>query len=388
LLTAHQFVFSQEVRLATRDPQAALTWVTGVFYAHSRADFTHNTYAVIAPRDPGVYNVDYKIDTDTAVFGDAALRVAPHWRIGIGTRFGATKTDFVDYAAGFANVGALPYFRAVAAARPELTPKVSVSYDPNEANLVYASVARGYRAGGPNNPYCGVPPSYRSDSDVNFEAGTKSSLLEARLRLTTSAFVVRWTDIQQRLSTTGTCFTDYTVNSGTAVSRGFDITMDALLGGRTYAMIAGEFLDAHYLRTVRAGSDVLVQQGTAVGALPSVSPRWSWFAALEYQFPLGLSTKAFVRAEDVLRSRNPGPFLEQNPASSRFDVTEYPDPTTNLVNMHLGVTGQGWDVKLSILNVTNAQPLLQHDSDASGSTLQYAYTFRPRTVALSATKKF
>jgi hypothetical protein len=43
---------------------------------------------------------------------------------------------------------------------------------------------------------------------------------------------------------------------------------------------------------------------------------------------------------------------------------------------------------VSVLNVLNSQPLLQHDSDASGSTLQYAYTFRPRTVALTGTERF
>ena len=63
-------------------------------------------------------------------------------------------------------------------------------------------------------------------------------------------------------------------------------------------------------------------------------------------------------------------------------------PAYDLLNLRVGVKRDALDLKLSIDNVFDAHPLLQHDSDAAGSTLQYASTFRPRTVALSGTWEF
>jgi outer membrane receptor protein involved in Fe transport len=388
LLYSHQFLFSQELRLATQDSAARLTWVVGVFYAHARADVTHDSYQVITPQVPGLYNVDYKVDTDLAAFGDATLRVARRWRLSLGARLGGTRTDFTDYAAGFANAGALPYFRNVADARPSLTPRFAVSYEPDAADLLYATAAQGFRAGGPNNPYCGVPATYAPDSVWSYELGAKDSLFGNRLRLATSVFYARWTSIQQRITTTNGCFVDYTINSGAAVSSGFDFSADALLGDRTYLSIAAGFLDVHYTRTIKAGGDVIVEQGTAVGALPAVPAPWSLAAAAEYRIPVHSGAVAYARAEEIVHSHNPGPFLERDPASSSFDPTQYSDPVTKLLNLHFGVMMRGLDLKVSVINVLNSQPVLQHDSDAPGATLQYAYTFRPRTVALSGTQRF
>jgi hypothetical protein len=145
----------------------------------------------------------------------------------------------------------------------------------------------------------------------------------------------------------------------------------------------------HYTRTIKAAGDISVEQGTAVGALPAVPAPWSLTAAAEYHVPVRSGAIAYARAEEIVHSHNPGPFLERDPASSSFDPTEFPDPATKLLNLHFGVImRQGLDLKLSVMNVLNAQPLLQHDSDAPGATLQYAYTFQPRTVALSGTQRF
>jgi hypothetical protein len=48
----------------------------------------------------------------------------------------------------------------------------------------------------------------------------------------------------------------------------------------------------------------------------------------------------------------------------------------------------GVNVRIFVNNATNAQPLLQRYSDAPGSALVYAYTFRPRTLGLMGNWSF
>jgi outer membrane receptor protein involved in Fe transport len=254
--------------------------------------------------------------------------------------------------------------------------------------LLYTSVSKGFRAGGLNVPQCGAPPKYRPDSVWSYEAGLKESFFNQRLRLASSIFFARWSDIQQRTSTTTSCFVDYTSNLGTAVSRGFDLTAEGLPTEHTYLAINLGYLDAHYTKTITAGGNVIVEEGTVVGGLPSVPAPWSLVVRAEYRHPIGSGATAYVGAEEIVHSHNPGPFLEANPESPSFNTTQFPDPATKLLNLHLGVTHGGLDLKVSLLNALNSQPLLQRDSDAPGSTLQYAYTFRPRTLGLTGTWRY
>jgi outer membrane receptor protein involved in Fe transport len=388
VLGAHQFLFSQEVRLATRDTLAPLAWVAGVFYGRSRLNTSNDTYLVTSPEPPGLYGLGSTVDTDVAAFGDATLGLSRRWRVNLGARLDRTRTDFTTEQTGFANPVTVPFYQHAADTGTSFAPRLAVSYVPDDEGLLYASASKGFRAGGLNIPQCGAPLSYAPDSVWSYEVGAKESLFSRRLRLAGSIFYAQWTDIQQRTSTTVSCFVDYTSNLGSAVSRGFDVTAEGLLGEHTHVAIDVGFLDAHYTRTIKAGGNVIVEDGTVVGALPAVPSPWSLVMRAEYHLPIAPGATAYARAEWIVHSHNSGPFLEANHESPSFNTTEFPDPATKLLNLHWGVTRGGLALKVSVLNALNSQPLLQRDSDVSGSTLQYAYTFRPRTVGLTVTQRF
>src|SRR5262249_28992592 len=145
---------------------------------------------------------------------------------------------------GFANIGALPHFRNVIPVRAILTPRFALSYQPDEDHFWYAAATQGVRAGGLNNPQCGAPLTYSPDFVWNYELGAKDSLFNHRLRLATSFFHSRWMRIQQRL--TNSCSNDYTTNSGSAESTGFDLSADVLLGDHAYLGVALGYDDVHY----------------------------------------------------------------------------------------------------------------------------------------------
>jgi outer membrane receptor protein involved in Fe transport len=387
-LGAQQSQFSQEIRLATRDSHAPSTWVAGIYYGRSHLNSTGDTYLVTAPQPPGLYSLESTVDTELAVFGDTTLSVSRRWRVTLGARLEQTRTDSSGSETGYANPVSVPFYRHAADTGASLAPRLAVSYEPDDGGLLFASASRGFRAGGLNIPKCGAPPRYAPDSVWSYEAGAKKSLFSGHLRLATSIFYAQWTDIQQRTSTTTSCFVDYTSNLGAAVSRGFDLTAEGLLGEHTYIAIDAGFLDAHYTTTINADGKTLVQQGTVVGALPAVPSPWSLVMRAEYRLPIRQATTIYAGAEEIVHSHNAGPFLESNPESPDFNTAVFSDPATSALHLHFGVTRGGLDVKVSVFNVLNSQPLLQHDSDGPGSTLQYAYTFRPRTLALTGTQRF
>jgi len=146
------------------------------------------------------------------------------------------------------------------------------------------------------------------------------------------------------------------------------------------------YTDARYTRTITHDGIVIVRQGQAVNPgfdFVSVSP-WNLTASVDYLVELGHDATANFRAEDAFRSRNPGPFVQQDPQSPYYAPGYTPDPATNLLNLRASVHWQRYDAALFVNNALNALPTIQRLAPA-GPT---AATFRPRTVGLAVSSRF
>ena len=178
-------------------------------------------------------------------------------------------------------------------------------------------------------------------------------------------------------------------NAGTVRSTGFDLAANAQPTDQIQLAAAVGYLDVRYTRTLRtADGKVIVDRGTVVGGVPSVPAPWSGTLSARYEWPLAGSTTAYLRAEEIVHSHNPGPFSELETKSLSYDPRLSADPATYLLNLQLGLTWPGVNVRIFVNNATNAQPLLQRYSDAPGSALVYAYTLRPRTIGLMGNWSF
>ena len=71
---------------------------------------------------------------------------------GAGMRVGWLQSQSSSHTAGFANTGSAPF--AAISGRETLppTPRFDLSYQPDNRNLFYAAIAKGFRAGGPGTP--------------------------------------------------------------------------------------------------------------------------------------------------------------------------------------------------------------------------------------------
>jgi iron complex outermembrane receptor protein len=390
LMSLHQIVLSQEVRLMTSDRYAPVRWAAGLFYSRAHQDERQYTYVIAAPMNPAVYSNEDHTDTLTSGFGNLEVLVAPSWRMRLGVRLDDARSEYTQYAGGFADVGAPPFSRSVTDEKP-VTPQFNVEYEAADHGLVYATIAKGFRVGGINTALpiqCGekVPSSYASDSVWSYEIGMKRRSFDDRLQLAASAFYLRWNNIQEH-EVPG-CGFGYVANAGDATGKGIDLTLDAALTDRMTVGLAAESVDVRYDKTVIIEGKVIVDRGAVVGGVPHVPAPWNGTAYLRYQQPITAGALAYARAESLVHSHNPGPFSELDPKSISFSPRYTADPATDQLNLQLGVTWTHCNMRMFVNNALSSHPVLQRNADSGSSSLIYAYTFRPRTIGITSTWNF
>jgi len=383
-----QMTFMQELRLASADPSASLTWDAGVFYSteHFR-DAEHLTAAHglpdFLPGPVDLQNAAMSDQTRLSAFGEISLRVTKRLTVNAALHSEHTQYD---------GVTEMPPILPSAGADSVLMPRFGLSYQANESNLLYLTAAKGYGIGGLYWLFAECMQAQvvvPMDTLWSYEAGTKTRLLDGHVQLDTGVFHITWNNGSGYPVFPGSpCNTLYLSTPGAAASNGFDITSQALLGERLKASLALAYADARYTRTLTEGGSLTVGEGDAVGNLPHVVSPWNIAAALVYTVPLTNGTIAELTAQDIFRSRNPGPFPYDNPASAYSAPGNVPDPSTNLVNLRAGLRWAHCDVALFVNNALDAQPTIQRTSGISGSPVFFATTLRPRTVGLSATLRF
>ena len=97
--------------------------------------------------------------------------------------------------------------------------RLNATWKPNDDSLFYATWSRGFRPGGINRR--GTLPPYQPDFISNYEAGTKLTFLDGRMRLNAAVYQLDWKDIQ--LSFLGANGLTEIRNAGNARIRGAEV---------------------------------------------------------------------------------------------------------------------------------------------------------------------
>lgn len=411
-ITNTQHDVTQEVRMQSTDPDARLTWVVGVFYAGNEQESKEEINDPMLPQitrylwDETVLDAwgenllpngdDYINDTrahdsQVAGFADATWKFTEQWKLEAGLRVAHTHFDFTNFADGPQNFG--PSGGTGAQDETPVTPKVSVDFQATPDDLLYATVAEGYRIGGANPPFplmaCGVPSvpsSYSSDSVWSYEVGAKDKWFGGRVHTDASAYYINWSGIQQDVYLP-LCGLQYTANLGSAVSKGFDLQAEFQVTDSFHLEATLGYTDARYTtNSYSADGSLLVAPGEAIGTQPYISP-WTFTLGAEYDFT-AFGTDSYVRADDEFASQNPGPLTTQNPLSESFDPRLVADPATNQLSARAGSTFGNWDVAVFMNNMLDAHPQLDLNHQDANTLLFEASTFRPRTTGLEVNYRF
>lgn len=405
-----QQVFTQEVRLQSSSTEGRFNWIVGAFYSNAKQKDVEDLEAgdleelLLAfygltiqqfygePLRNGVYvfvQDSLSRDKQLAAFGQIDYRVTDRLKVTLGARLARSEFEFSTFSGG-------PYNypdHIVSGSQKEtpFTPKLGVSFQADPNNLFYATIAKGYRAGGaqPQVPTstCRTdlaalglsqsPASYDSDRVWSYEAGAKNRLAGGRLQLDANAYYIEWSDIQQTVGLPN-CHLNFVANLGSATSKGVDFSAQVELGDHFTLTAAVGYVDAQYEQTFRSGSSTIVAKGDRIGGSP-------WTVALSgtYRRKVLGDHDGYVRLDYDFKGRGP----RANPVVSSFDPAIPPHPITKLLNLRAGVKVEAVDVSVFANNLLNSHPQdLTHD--ALGSPLFYASTLRPRTIGITATYRY
>ncbi len=109
----------------------------------------------------------------------------------------------------------------------DVSPQFTVSYHVKPDNTVYATAARGFKAGGFNAASPPGSESYGQEHSWNYEGGVKTSWLGQRLSVNAAVFYIDWTDLQVNVPNPLVPAQFYVANAGTATSKGFEVELNA-----------------------------------------------------------------------------------------------------------------------------------------------------------------
>ena len=389
VLGVHQRLLVEELRLASPESVGRLSWLAGLYCSRLRQNFTENDYLTATLNEPATIGDSDLTQTELAAFGQADLALGARWKLGAGLRLGAARGEGDFRSGGYATAASYSRPGGTGWKSAPVLPRYSLSYQADSGDFYYLSAARGFRGGGNNGTPpvpCGnavLPAAYGPDEVWSYEAGARVGFLDQWLQLNASVYDVHWNDVQLHLY--DPCGDGYTTNQGAAVSRGFDLEARARLTARVRLSLVLGYDELYFTRTQSlATGQVIAVRGTS-GGVPDVPPPWSGTLTAEYRWPIRADVSAYLRAENIVDSHNPGPFTEQNPNYVYYDARIRSDPAISLINLRLGLTTPNVEINLFVENASDRQPVLQLYADAPGSQLLYAYTLRPRTVGLSGT---
>ena len=372
-------VFSQELRLDSTLTRSALGWIDrwtlGAFLANTRET---SAYTNSDPDNIRGLRTRYSAD-NTALFGQIAHDLAAQTRLVVGLR-----SEWVDLDGR----GTKTRYRAARKAfDPEVTfhpvfddtvfgGKVTLEHDLNANQLVFASVTRGYKAGGINIDARISPPAdpltYGTETLWNYEAGMRGNWLDHALTGELTAFYLDRRDTQVRDSAGfGGNYRFFTANA-----RGADVY--GLEAAATYTLTREVSLHA---TLAQMGSQLdrftLTNGNTGGGRRLANTPRYGYTLGARYREASGFFANAeLVGRAEQLDSNN------QNEARRAF----------RLVNASLGYTWRAWTVSIWGRNVFNARyekrVFFFGNEDPDYVESRYEDRADPRQVGVSAAYRF
>jgi iron complex outermembrane recepter protein len=442
--------FYKEVRLTSTNTDARIRWTTGLFFEHLDENVAETIYDTTisqefddsfgiplcgadgalgrpCPNGELFDRLHGAIDKQIAGFGELSVKLIPTLTATVGLRVSRDTVNSVADAIGGALIATPGARQTQSETDTPVTPKAVLSWQPDRDGLYYVSATKGYRVGGanvPSVPLCngdlaalGIPAGadglrswpqkYSPDSLWSYEIGSKNSLLERKLIVNTSVFLVRWKDIQQNVYLPD-CGNEFVANQGQVMSRGGDIDMRYLPLESVTLGLTASYVDAKFLETECAGAstytgtDCLSPEGVTSKPIVSEGDRllgapWNFHFSGEATHGLALlgGSSAYLRLDYQLTSAQNAKLAFQDPRNVFFDTTIPGLPLYKELGARGGLRFKGFDLSIYGENLTDAHPLMLLSRDippilpsSPPDNLYYGRSVRPRTVGITGSYHF
>jgi iron complex outermembrane receptor protein len=277
-----------EVNLLSRK-DGPFDWVIGAFYLDEDIpvdllrDNTHTTNFVDASVRGSIIQTLAK-NTTKSGFGQLEYSFTPQWQVIAGARYSEDQQVYTRFASA-GGVG------TTSQKSNETTGRLALNFRPMDDVLLYASAAKGYKAGGVNLTI--TDPNFQPETNEVIEIGAKTQFFDNRLQVNADIFSSDYKNIQLASLRNGLPTTQ---NAASGEATGGELEVQAVLGGWSFNGGLG-YLDATFAddacinnTNAPAGTDPGCSTGNRLipaGRNLPFSPKWTVNAGLEYEFMLG-----------------------------------------------------------------------------------------------------
>ena len=330
-----------------------------------------------------------------AVFGQAGISFAPGWKLSLGGRYSWAHEDYVSVETGFYQIGNLGYQTAGQPASPPYTqngtshsflPKATLYHDLGQTSSIYATVAKGFRLGGPTGPITFGPTSvcnsdfqtigqttqptqFSSDSLWTYEAGSKNEFLNRRLRINVSAFYTDWTNIQQQIYLP-TCGYYFTSNVGNARIYGGELEAMFRITDRLTVDVTAS---ANSAKITKSNNPIDVAVGQHLIDVPDVTVS----AFGQYTAPVSRDVTFSGLVDYTYTGHSYGTYLATD--------ANYDNPAYGVVNISASLTLHGNQLSIYVKNLFDNRTIIQSPQI---NTVVEGYTVHPRTIGVATRVRF
>lgn len=392
---------SEEFRVAS-DNSSRFNWLAGVFYSdfQSTFDLTEPTPGLIpidAPQDGANLITIYEPITikQYAVFGEASYKITDTLKFTAGLRWYDFDTTATSFQNGFLFNGTTLYNQTVhmAVSNNGVNPKVNLSWTPDQNLLIYATVSKGFRQAGVNQPTstslgCPVTPlTYGADSVWNYEVGEKARFADGRVTLNSDAYLEQWQDVQSIVFLP--CGFSYSTNGPSARVYGGEAELAVkLIAGDTPAegltlKANGSYVDAHY-----TGDDPTIN---IVSGDPMLNiPKYSFSGGLSYTHAVAMGMMASARVDYNFVGSRQELTLFASPAGPGGLPGYQSVPSYSLTDLRFSLSKDKWTASLFIDNVADKHAALGFLNINSFNLYSYnrVVTNQPRTIGVDLSVKY
>lgn len=236
--------------------------------------------------------------------------------------------------------------------------KLGLDWKPRDGVLVYANVAKGFKSGGFPSIGASVFSQFlklKPESVLDYEIGTKLSLLDRRLQVNAAAFYYDYKNKQLRARNIDPIWgnLDVVQNIPKSTVKGAELEIVAAAVDGLTLTAAGSYTKGEIdkFTGVNAAGIASDFAGTAM----PYSPKWNLSLDGQYKFPVSDSFDAFVGGTVTYRSKTISAVggAINPPAATPNDFTLFGIDDYTLVNLRGGIEGEHWRVEVWGKNVFN-----------------------------------
>jgi len=367
-----------------------IDWILGGFYMDDQRVFKQHVPndglqwctvetcgADLGPDDSLFTGVQINNDERVAIFGEVTWAFSDYWDVTGGLRWFSNESDQLADFFGFFNGGPSTTFGE--SSETDISPKLQVAFRPNDDNMIYALIAKGFRPGGPTNLVpantCGddlaklglSEPLSQFDADTlwNYEAGYKGTLAQGRVTLNATAFYMDWTDVQQSVRLD--CGFGFVGNVGSAESKGLELELSAQVTDNFSFFATAGYTNAKF---TESSQEVNVSKGDRI---PN-SAKFTGSLSGLYQWAIGDSYEAYTQLSVV----HTGDIIDVGPLSEIAPVL----PAYTTVDLRFGLQRDKWEIVFWGKNLTDERGLLTYWV-YQPAALDHVNAIRPRTFGIT-----